>query len=739
MRPRLGKSNWPLEPTKHNRGHWPQLKATFLLLQGTPDILSWTSPEQKKNAQPRDEGVVRVCPAVSVRAVKRWVYWSSFLRRWAATLWLQKVQNWSTRRRLMNWVTQRMKRLPRVLSNTRRKAPKRRRQNSRAIVTLQNWRGTKSSPVSRRHLLRISTLLRRRETSVTLSGWSSFRQLLRPVRFTRRIRHMPCWRWRSYEEAQALHWSWVSARESSCAEDKFRWCGRVEVPSHLRARGAYQRHQLSPGDPGRIREARVETKAAESEVVRTSDEFTGKAEMTRTAKTRKDLRQLSTSRPTNSLVCDMELTFMNESSMQALSLIELHEHLNSSQSLVSAIRNYGIVGCGGGTGETLSVADGFEQHSSTLTAMECHGSVYSAKSELVWLTISMGAERMPQQFHRKEGSLDRCEECEQIFMLPCARSTKSSLQGQGCSEESHGWSRRSVPGRNRRESGAENKCWTHEARLCFSVRRHDSRVAYSGRDQIVNCGYNKAEIRSKSVSSTSPSGYEVLSSTGTDSRIQRWGSASGAGGDNTSETDSQGRELRGQENLVWNPDLIETMELENLTGQAAQGLYSGEARHESRGAHAHEDFPERDDVQWMKHTLSQWVAGIPRRLMRRPRRWRPHLRSKTRAPYKNTAGAKKLEVPHSLKSNEVDECSLWSQAKKSYSCQHTRFRIRTLRKCSLCRCIINEWTRLDQVTMLSWTLRAWIRTTCLDLEMLRCTRRIAPWNGRKSSTRRFMC
>ena len=113
----------------------------------------------------------------------------------------------------------------------------------------------------------------------------------------------------------------------------------------------------------------LETTAAESEVVRTSDEFIGKAEMTRTAKTRKDLRQLSTSRPTNILVCDMELTFMNESSMQALSLIELHEHLNSSQSLVSAIRNCGIVGCGGGTGETLSV--GFEQHSSTLTAIQC--------------------------------------------------------------------------------------------------------------------------------------------------------------------------------------------------------------------------------------------------------------------------------------------------------------------------------------------------------------------------------
>ena len=44
--------------------------------------------------------------------------------------------------------------------------------------------------------------------------------------------------------------------------------------------------------------------------------------------------------------------------------------------------------------------------------------------------------------------------------------------------------------------------------------------------------------------------------------------------------------MRGQENLVWNTDLIETVELENLIGQAAQGQNSGEARHESRGAHA---------------------------------------------------------------------------------------------------------------------------------------------------------
>ena len=56
--------------------------------------------------------------------------------------------------------------------------------------------------------------------------------------------------------------------------------------------------------------------------------------------------------------------------------------------------------------------------------------------------------------------------------------------------------------------------------------------------------------------------------------------------------------------LVWNSDLMEALELDNLMGNAMATMVGAEARKESRGAQAHDDFPERDDVNWMKHTIS---------------------------------------------------------------------------------------------------------------------------------------
>ena len=58
--------------------------------------------------------------------------------------------------------------------------------------------------------------------------------------------------------------------------------------------------------------------------------------------------------------------------------------------------------------------------------------------------------------------------------------------------------------------------------------------------------------------------------------------------------------------LIWNTDLVETLEFDNLIAQAVVTMDSAVNRQESRGAHAREDFADRDDKNWMKHTLA-WL------------------------------------------------------------------------------------------------------------------------------------
>jgi succinate dehydrogenase / fumarate reductase flavoprotein subunit len=134
------------------------------------------------------------------------------------------------------------------------------------------------------------------------------------------------------------------------------------------------------------------------------------------------------------------------------------------------------------------------------------------------------------------------------------------------------------------------------AHRAFKSGAGDQAVARLDKLRHANGSRGAAEIR-----------LEMQKIMQTDAAVFRTGESLQQGCDRLDQTFASFKDVHvADRGLIWNTDLVETMELENLLLQAVATVRSAVNRQESRGAHAREDFPNRDDQNWMKHTLC-WV------------------------------------------------------------------------------------------------------------------------------------